>query len=250
MDLKTALTQLVVTDDGHWTEDGAPRLDVLSQMTGAEVTRDQILALDPHFSRNTAEVAGPAPAPKGPDPDGETLSKDPAETEEVQPGSDGGADPNNAGGGGDGVLPGDAAPVTPPADDDVPLVGNPIAAQPIRSTEDLAEMEALGERLAAGVVDARKAMDEAKADYDRAVAAHDKWMIQMEGEREPPHIVNQRNLQAAIKASHDQRAAKVAQNRKVMEHFGSVQAPIDAAMQRPTGRGGKRPERPLKKRQG
>lgn len=70
MDLKTALSQLDSLDDGHWTQEGLPRIEVLEGMVGEKLTRQQITDVAPKFSRSSMElpeaekeeVAAPSPA--------------------------------------------------------------------------------------------------------------------------------------------------------------------------------------------
>jgi len=49
------LSQLDVEDDEHWTENGAPRLDVLQALLPG-ITRDRVLRAAPKFSRSNPEV--------------------------------------------------------------------------------------------------------------------------------------------------------------------------------------------------
>jgi hypothetical protein len=242
MDLKTAMGQLDPANDGHWTEDGAPNMDVLANMTGAEVTRDKLMEADPHFTRETqaaAEVAGP-------NPEGDDVQTH-QETEAPQEatGNDGAG--SDVAGGDDAVLSDSNAPQVT---SEVPLVGAVPITQPVLDEEALVELEALGVGLKQAVVEADKAVTEAKAAYDKAVAAHDEWLLKMEGESEPPHIVNQRNIQAAIAASTKQRAEKAERQQNIIAALGgdaTTKSPLDAVMGRPSGRGSKRPERPLMK---
>lgn len=46
--IKDALENLDLDNDDHWTQDGAPRLDAV----GKGVTRQEILSVAPHFTRN------------------------------------------------------------------------------------------------------------------------------------------------------------------------------------------------------
>lgn len=52
--LKQALKTLDPKNDEHWTAGGLPRVDVLEQLTGGSVTRDEIEAAAPDLKRSTA----------------------------------------------------------------------------------------------------------------------------------------------------------------------------------------------------
>ena len=57
-----ALAKLDPDDDQHWTTDGAPRIDAVGEILGAKVTRDQVVAAAPRFSRTNPDLT-PAPPP-------------------------------------------------------------------------------------------------------------------------------------------------------------------------------------------
>jgi hypothetical protein len=54
MELKQALSQLDPANDGHWTSNGSPRVDVISEMIGATVTRQAITDAAPELMRESA----------------------------------------------------------------------------------------------------------------------------------------------------------------------------------------------------
>lgn len=60
--LLDTLKKLKPENDDHWTSDGLPRLDVLSKAVGREVTRDELNATVPGFSRVSAAELGAADA--------------------------------------------------------------------------------------------------------------------------------------------------------------------------------------------
>lgn len=66
-DIKSALEMLDIKDDSHWTTDGLPRLDVVGDLVGIDVTRQDINKIAKGFSRKNAiltEKAGDkTPAP-------------------------------------------------------------------------------------------------------------------------------------------------------------------------------------------
>lgn len=60
--LLETLKKLKVENDDHWTTEGLPRLDVLSKALGREVTREELNAAVPGFSRVTAAEFGASEA--------------------------------------------------------------------------------------------------------------------------------------------------------------------------------------------
>lgn len=61
MNINEALSELDKTNDDHWTKDGAPRLDVVSELVGKEVKRKDVVDADPEYTR---ESRPDAPADK------------------------------------------------------------------------------------------------------------------------------------------------------------------------------------------
>ncbi len=51
MNIAQALEQLDRENDAHWTQDGAPRIDIVSTLVGSQVSRQQIVDAAPEFSR-------------------------------------------------------------------------------------------------------------------------------------------------------------------------------------------------------
>lgn len=56
MNLKEALENLDPLDDDLWTKEGAPKLDTLKELTGGEVSRQDVIDVAPQFSRDNPEV--------------------------------------------------------------------------------------------------------------------------------------------------------------------------------------------------
>lgn len=56
MNILEALKTFEKDNDAHWTADGLPRLDVLKEMTGAAVTRAELLSVARGFSRFSMEL--------------------------------------------------------------------------------------------------------------------------------------------------------------------------------------------------
>ena len=56
MDIKEALASLDALDDEQWTQDGAPKTDVVSELVGHKVSRAEIIEAAPKFSRENMVV--------------------------------------------------------------------------------------------------------------------------------------------------------------------------------------------------
>lgn len=56
MDIKEALSQLDGLDDAQWTQDGAPKTEVVSELVGRKVSRAEIVEAAPKFSRENMEI--------------------------------------------------------------------------------------------------------------------------------------------------------------------------------------------------
>ncbi len=54
--IQHALRALDPDNDGHWTDDGLPRVDAVAVLAGEKVTRKQITNTDPEFTRERAEL--------------------------------------------------------------------------------------------------------------------------------------------------------------------------------------------------
>jgi hypothetical protein len=56
MDIREALSQLDTLNDDHWTSDGSPKIDAVKELLGHPVTRQEIINMAPHFSRENPIV--------------------------------------------------------------------------------------------------------------------------------------------------------------------------------------------------
>lgn len=56
MNIKEALGQLDALDDDQWTQDGAPKTDVVSELVGKKVSRAEIIEAAPKFSRENQDL--------------------------------------------------------------------------------------------------------------------------------------------------------------------------------------------------
>lgn len=58
--IKQALTQLDPVQDGHWTSDGAPRMDVVEKLVGTKgITRSDVNKAGPTFTRDHPHLESP-----------------------------------------------------------------------------------------------------------------------------------------------------------------------------------------------
>lgn len=74
MELKEALMNLDALDDDQWTADGVPKLDILAEVVGKKVKRQEVVDAAPEFTRDNMIV--PEDEPKEEDPAPE-LEEDP-----------------------------------------------------------------------------------------------------------------------------------------------------------------------------
>lgn len=70
MNLKEALEDLDPLNPDHWTQNGDPRLDMLKERVGTEVTRKEVTDLFPKFNRQNpiTDIEEKADPPEQPDP--------------------------------------------------------------------------------------------------------------------------------------------------------------------------------------
>ncbi|USL90044.1 hypothetical protein [Vibrio phage vB_VpaS_CHI] len=82
------LGKLDPSKDEHWTQDGAARLDYVSELMGAQVTRAQITEVAPKFSRANPNVVTTKKDPFAEDPNMQPHVEDKPEMLGVDPNSD------------------------------------------------------------------------------------------------------------------------------------------------------------------
>lgn len=89
MSLIEALKTLDPENNDHWTSDGLPRLDVLKNLTGTQVTREQITAQAKSFNRKSptldSQETKPAETPEAPQTPVETSKETPDEDDSDEP---------------------------------------------------------------------------------------------------------------------------------------------------------------------
>jgi hypothetical protein len=227
-----ALQKLDVNNDGHWTQDGLPRLETVRLFAGNQaLTRDNITAASPEFTRlhayNAQQAAQGAPATTA------------APTPEKQPGAQ------------------ETPPAAPPLADPVPPAAAelaPIATLEFNTPEPEARFEDLTKQEQLEIVEAEL------AELDKYLVTAQKHKRQLQQQKddlvlaidkEAPKHSNQHDIQAYLASQNkllEQRAQQIANVKKVERELGArltdlvpKRAPIDAAMMRRTGYGRKRP---------
>lgn len=246
-DLKDTLLKLDVSNDNHWTADGQARIDTVRILAGdPSITREMVDAAAPGFNKATAvgyalagaavtaPVAGSAPAtaaePQGGEPNAAPLANGAQNAPQAET-----PQPDESGGGDDESRQAEQSEVEDFGPDAV--------------RDEVETLEAELEEIQSAMSDRRRQIDALKQEVD-AMA------------------IREADLHAAIEAKTDRRSdnvgaiqAYLASQRKILEQRGArktmiresgldlkalaagLRAPIDSAMARKTGRGGKRPTR-------
>lgn len=222
--IKDALSKLDASDDAHWTNDGAPRLDVLKKFLGVAATRDEVNKAAPGFNRDAASGAAqaattPATAATAETPATDVASEEgTAEADETQPKAN------------------------------VPAVTNPDQTDPPKVDERAVLMEQL---------------TEAKADLERAIKAHSDAAREVQNQTvivdqltdkllkvAPPNTFAE-SINGYLARQQEEREARGARVQAVRASGVDLKAlvasvsrsPIDAAMARANKRGLNRPKR-------
>lgn len=207
--IKEALAQLDVLDDDQWTSDGAPRVDVVEKIVGEVVTRKDIIEANPHFNRKFASE------PKELDED-EDEDEDEQFAESVKHLSE----------------------VTPMTEKEFAVF---IKEVPKEELEDVLSFLRIQQD---AVEDDVKKIQDLKNRLVRAVAFTKARIA-----NEIPNMSNQEAIRAYIETQRQLREERMAKRKAILSNISprdlDPRAPIDSAMARKTGRGGKRPARPL-----
>ncbi len=215
MDIKEALASLDALDDEQWTQDGAPKTDVVSELVGHKVSRAEIIEAAPKFSRENMVIEDE----KEPEVETET------ETEET-------------------VLDNSVLEAFAEME---PMLPEELAAK-VLSKIDPMQLESveklLIEQIAVSAAK-QKEIDEMNRRLKLSLATTRLWIKQL-----VPDMNNQQAIQEYIKRSQANRAAK---NAAVQQILGGAKlsdlvkldprAAIDRAFARKTARGGNRPTR-------
>ena len=220
MDIKEALASLDALDDEQWTQDGAPKTDVVSELVGHKVSRAEIIEAAPKFSReNTVFEDEEATDKKEPEVEVETETEEPVIDNSVL----------EAFAEMDPMLPEELAA----------KVLSKIDPMQLESVEKL-----LIEQIAVSAAK-QKDIDEMNRRLKLSLATTRLWI-----KRLVPDMNNQQAIQEYIKQSQANRAAK---NSAIQQILGGAKlsdlvkldprAAIDRAFARKTARGGNRPTR-------
>lgn len=217
-DLKAALAQLDPQNDAHWTNDGAPRIDVVAKLAGMPgLKRGDLTAAAPHFGRDHPIldniVAAPQGQPEDERPD-EGSGEAPSPTEDPSLG------------------------LQDEEGDEVDDLFQP----------DIDEVEVNLRKARREVEKATAAMEAAKRELAAANAAQDKAILARERVQSPN--ANQEAIGAYLKRQNEVRAQRAKARATLVargfdETIMSGRAPLDNAMARKATRGQQRPVRPL-----
>lgn len=226
--LLASLQKLDVNNDGHWTQDGLPRLETVRLFAGDQtVNRDHITASAPDFTRlaaYNAQQAAQAPAA--------LVTPAAAETPPAAQGTQSAAPP---------VLD----PVQPDSPLATPEFTPPAEVQderPLTMQEQLLDVEEELEDITRYLTSATKHKVKLQLRKDDLIAAIDK---------ETPRNSNQHDIMAYLASQGKQleeRAQQIGRVKKIESDIGArlsdlvpKRSPLDAAMTRRTGYGRKRP---------
>lgn len=215
MDIKEALASLDALDDEQWTQDGAPKTDVVSELVGHKVSRAEIIEAAPKFSRENTVL----------EDDDEKEPEVETETEET-------------------VIDNSVLEAFAEMD---PMLPEELAAK-VLSKIDPMQLESveklLIEQIAVSAAK-QKEIDEMNRRLKLGLATTRLWIKQL-----VPDMNNQQAIQEYIKRSQANRAAK---NSAIQQILGGAKlsdlvkldprAAIDRAFARKTARGGNRPTR-------
>lgn len=215
MDIKEALASLDALDDEQWTQDGAPKTDVVSELVGHKVSRAEIIEAAPKFSRENMVL----------EYDDEKEPEVETETEET-------------------VIDNSVLEAFAEMD---PMLPEELAAK-VLSKIDPMQLESveklLIEQIAVSAAK-QKEIDEMNRRLKLGLATTRLWIKQL-----VPDMNNQQAIQEYIKRSQANRAAK---NSAIQQILGGAKlsdlvkldprAAIDRAFARKTARGGNRPTR-------
>ena len=217
MDIKEALMNMDALDDDQWTGDGAPKLDVLSEAIGSKIKRAEVMELAPEFSRDNMVL------PKEVDTTAEEAEAKAAEEEVAE------LDLSAI----QEYLEGD--PLT-----EVEFIPFLMSLDPtilVAFSDVLAEQLSAAEAAISLATDLKNRIKLSKAYTANRIKA------------EVPDISNQEAIQHFIKSQTEARGAKILKTRELLQGVDlkslDPRAAIDRAMARKTGRGAKRPTRPM-----
>ena len=220
MDIKEALAQLDTLDDDQWTTDGAPKTETVSEIMGSKVSRADITAAAPKFSRSNGDLEEVEPVVENKQP----------EVKEAEP----------------EATPVDTSILEAFADMD-PMLPEELAEKVLSKIDPrlLPEVDLMFAAQIAEFEKREKEMEEVKRKLKLGRALTTTWIKQL-----VPDMSNQEAIQAYIRSSTEKRAAAAENIRNVLGGLKPAdiakldpRAPIDRAFARKTQRGGNRPVR-------
>lgn len=228
MNIREALSQLDSMEDEHWTTDGAPKVEAVSELVGEKVSRQDIIDTAPHFSRENMEL-------EGGDDDGK---------------------PQSAPGTTDGPTP-PASEVTEDEGQDDAVVNflkeyaegeilteiDFVAVMNKAPKEALQALQEIVHDQSNEAVNAVKKAQQMKADLDKAVMHIDARVA-----KTFPDMSDQEATMHYIKSQNQARAEAHERKKAILQGLSLAdidpRAPIDRAFARKNARGAARPSRP------
>jgi hypothetical protein len=211
MNISQALKNLDALDDDQWTADGVPKIDVVSEMVGSKVTRQEIINVAPEFSKSNMVIPEKAAAEKAAAAD-EEPEVDLSLIREY-------------------------------------LEGDPLPEQkfvPFLNEVSKNSLEALEMVLSEQLDEAEKAIrlaEDLKNRVKRSLA-----FTRSRIKTEMPDVSNQQAIQLFIKSQAEARGARAAKAKEILKGVDikdlDPRSAIDRAMARKSGRGTTRPARP------
>lgn len=215
MDIKQALSKLDSMDDSHWTSDGAPAVEAVSNILGKKVTRAEIISAAPKFTRENMEL------------DIETEEKSEEEKTDENTEVD--------------------VSILKNFSEEEPMLPQELVDKYLKKMDPrlLPELENLLTQQI-GVIELKeKELEEMKRKVKLCKATVTTWIKKL-----VPDMSNQEAIQAYIRASQENRMKKVMQIKQVLGGLNpsdlaklDPRSAIDKAFARKTGRGGQRPVR-------
>lgn len=212
MTIKEALLKLDPENDEHWTQDGLPKLDALSEIFGEKVTRKEATEADPDFIRPTNEEED-----EEDDSDDEDDESEDDDSEDEASDEDEGDDEDE-----------DEDDDSEDEDDD---------------PDELAEVSASMEKKKVEMEEA----DKAAADAKKAAEARTKEYLALNEKKKKltPVNSNQSEIQRYLKTQKAVSQQKAQRRNTVLKHIDqkdiNPKSKLDQAMGRKTARGTHRP---------
>lgn len=226
--ISDALSKLDPTNDNHWTQDGLPRLDTIKILAGdPSLSREAVTAAAPDFNREAAQAAaGAQQAGAGTTPAAPT-----------EPAPQAGA----AAASGAETLP----PAPPaPSDSDLPALNPAPLAKEALDQDDLRQRIKEAELHLSDRMDALALVKQEVSDAQNELA---RLSVKLEKEAKAKGgnpITEYLRSQQKVLEDRAARKSLIKQSGLDLNQLAKdLKSPIDAAMQRKTGRGGQRPVR-------